>query len=76
MEDACEDDVIESLSLLGEMLGFSPPLKAFELRHCEIIGDLTKKESVEIVFGSMCYLQKPFSLAHFNPSQSPNLQAF
>jgi len=51
MENAYADGVIESLSLFGEMLGFSPPSKAFKMRHCEIIGDLTKKESGEIVFG-------------------------
>ena len=51
MENAYADGVIESLSLFGELLGFSPPPKAFKMRHCEIIGDLTKKESGEIVFG-------------------------
>ena len=51
MENAFADNVIESHSLFGEMLCFSPPPKAFKMRHCEIIGDLTKKESVEIVFG-------------------------
>jgi hypothetical protein len=45
------DGVIESLSLFAELLGFSSPPKAFKMRHCEIIGHLTKKESGEIVFG-------------------------
>ncbi len=51
MENAYADGVIESLSLFGELLGFRSPPKAFKMRHCEIIGDLTKKESGEIMFG-------------------------
>ena len=51
MENAYADGVIESLSLFGEMLGFIPPPKAFKMRHCEITGDLKKKENGEIVFG-------------------------
>ena len=47
MENAYADGVIESLSLFGEMLGFSPPSKAFKMCHCEIIGDLTKKRVVK-----------------------------
>ena len=32
MENAYADGVIESISLFDEMLGFSPPSKAFKLR--------------------------------------------
>jgi len=51
LENGYSDGVIESLSLFAELLGFSSPPKAFKMRHCEIIGHLTKKESGEIVFG-------------------------
>ena len=51
LENGYSDGVIESLSLFAELLGFSPPPKAFKIRHCEIIGYLIKKESGKIVFG-------------------------
>ncbi len=51
LENGYSEGVIESLSLFAELLGFSPPPKAFKMRHCEIIGHLAKKESGEIVFG-------------------------
>jgi len=51
LENAYADGVIESLSLFSELLGFSPAPKTFKMRHCEIIGHLTKKESGEMVFG-------------------------
>ena len=51
LENGYSDGVIESLSLFSELLGLSPPPKAFKMPHCEIIGYLTKKESGEIVFG-------------------------
>ena len=51
LENGYSDGVIESLSLFSELLGFSSPPKAFKMRHCEIVGQLTKKESGEIVFG-------------------------
>ncbi len=47
------DGVIESLDLFAEILGYSPPPKAFKIGHHEIIGALTKKESGEIIFGPM-----------------------
>ncbi|MBT8356721.1 MAG: hypothetical protein HKO79_08615 [Desulfobacterales bacterium] len=51
LENAYADGVTESLSLFAELLGFSPPPKAFKIRHCEIMGHLTKKASGEMVFG-------------------------
>jgi len=51
LENGYSDGVIESLSLFAELLGFSPPSKVFKMRHCEIIGRLTKKENGEMVFG-------------------------
>jgi hypothetical protein len=47
------DGVIESLDLFGEILGYSPPPKAFKIGHHNIIGALTKNESGEIIFGPM-----------------------
>jgi hypothetical protein len=47
------DGVIESLDLFAEILGYSPPPKAFKIGHHNIIGALTKKESGEIIFGPM-----------------------
>lgn len=51
LENGYSDGVIESLSLFAELLDFSPPPKAFKMRHCEIMGHLTKKDSGEMVFG-------------------------
>ena len=51
MENAYAEGVIESLSLFAELLGFSSPPKVFKMRHCEIMGQLTKKDSGEMVFG-------------------------
>ena len=51
LENAYADGVTESLSLFAELLGFSPPPKAFKMRHCEITGQLTRKDSGEMVFG-------------------------
>ena len=51
LENAYADGVIETLSLFAELLGFSSPPKAFKMRHYEIMGHLTKKESGEMVFG-------------------------
>jgi len=83
MENAYAYDAIESLSLFGEMVGFSPRSKAFKMSHCKIISDLTKKDRGEIVFGPIVitarhiiYLQIPFPFAQFIPSQSPRVQAF
>jgi len=60
LENGYSDGVIESLSLFAELLGFSPPPKAFKMRHCEIIGISVKKESGEILFGPAVI----YSLAH------------
>ena len=51
LENAYAEGVIESLSLFAELLGFSSPPKVFKMRHCEIMGQLTKKDSGEMVFG-------------------------
>jgi len=51
LENGYSDGVIESLSLFAELLNFSPPPKAFKMRHYEIMGHLTKKASGERVFG-------------------------
>ena len=47
------DGVIESLDLFAEILGYSPPPKAFKIGHHNIVGALTKKENGEIIFGPM-----------------------
>jgi hypothetical protein len=43
------------------MTGFSPPPKAFKMRHCGIIGDLTKKDSGEIVFGPIVVYSQAYN---------------
>jgi hypothetical protein len=45
--------VAESLTLFAELLGYQPPPKIFQIRHHEIVGALTQKESGEIYYGPM-----------------------
>lgn len=47
------DGVLESLDLFAEILGYSPPPKVFKISHHNIFGELSKKESGEIIFGPM-----------------------
>ncbi|MEE4266099.1 MAG: hypothetical protein V2I56_25660 [Desulfobacteraceae bacterium] len=45
------DGVVESLSLLAELLDYQPPPKAFRIRHHEIFGALTERQGGEILYG-------------------------
>lgn len=60
LENGYSAGVIESLALFAELLDFSPPPKAFKMRHYEIMGRLTKKAGGERVFGPAVI----YSLAH------------
>ena len=51
LENGYAEGVVESLSLLAELLGYRPPPKTFRIRHHEIFGAVTEKEGGEILFG-------------------------
>jgi hypothetical protein len=51
LENGYTEGIIESLTLFAELLGYQPPPKAFRLRHHEISGAVTGKQSGEIVYG-------------------------
>ena len=52
------DGIIESLSLLSELLGYQPPPKAFRIRHYEIMGAVTEKAGSEILYGPIVALSR------------------
>ena len=47
------DGVVESLDLFAEVLNYRAAPKAFRIRHNQIVGALTQKESREDLFGPM-----------------------
>jgi hypothetical protein len=51
LENGYTDGILESLSLFAELLGYQPPPKAFRIRHHEIVGAVTEKQSGEILYG-------------------------
>jgi len=51
LESDYPDGVIESMEIFAELLGYSPPPKAFALRHCRIAGALTHKSGGDTVYG-------------------------
>ncbi len=51
LENGYTDGILESLALFAELLGYQPPPKAFRIRHHEIFGAVTEKQSGEIVYG-------------------------
>jgi len=51
LENGYTDGIVESLSLLAELLGYQPAPKAFRIRHHEILGAVTEKENGEILYG-------------------------
>jgi hypothetical protein len=56
LEHGYAEGVQECLDLFAELLGYQPAPKAFMVDHHRIIGAVTRKETGEIVFGSIvCY---------------------
>jgi hypothetical protein len=53
LDNAYQDGVIESLSLFGELLGFQPPPKRFEVDHFFIAGALFQNTKEGARFGPM-----------------------
>jgi len=53
LEREYSDGVLESLSLFAELLGFVHPPKAFKISNHEIIGNFTRKETGEELFGPL-----------------------
>ncbi len=53
LEREFSDGVIESLSLFAELLGYAAPPKAFKISNHEVIGNFTRKESGEELFGPL-----------------------
>jgi hypothetical protein len=51
LENGHTEGIIESLALFAELLGYQPPPKTFRLRHHEISGVLTDRQSGETVYG-------------------------
>ena len=51
LESNYPEGVIESLELFGDLLGYRPAPKTFQLRHHYIMGNLKKRESGEAFFG-------------------------
>jgi hypothetical protein len=51
LDSGYAEGVIESLTLLAELLGYQPPPKAFRIRHHEIYGALLEKEAGELLYG-------------------------
>ena len=45
------DGVVESLTLLAELLGYRPPPKVLKIRHHEIFGKVSEKAAGEVAFG-------------------------
>jgi len=58
LENGYFDGILESLSLLADLLGYQPPPKAFRIRHHEIFGALTEKQSGEFVYGPAAVLSR------------------
>ena len=51
LENRYADGVVESLTLLAELLGYRPPPGVFKLRHHKIFGDVSEKKAGEIMLG-------------------------
>jgi hypothetical protein len=51
LESRYADGVLEVLAMFGEILGFQPPPRAFEVRHHDIIGALIQAAGGDIRFG-------------------------
>jgi hypothetical protein len=58
LENGYFDGILESLSLLADVLGYQPPPKAFRIRHHEIYGALTEKQSGEFLYGPAAILSR------------------
>ena len=53
LENKYNEGVIESLTLLAELLGYLPPSRPFIIRHCEIFGAVADGKAGEIQYGPM-----------------------
>jgi len=51
LENGYSDGVVESLSLLAELMDYRPPPKVFRIRHHEIFGAVTERQGGEILYG-------------------------
>ncbi len=58
LENGYTDGILESLALFAELLDYQPPPKALRVRHHEIIGALTEKQSGEILYGPAVILSR------------------
>ena len=58
LENGYADGVVESLSLLAELLNYQPPPKAFRIRHQEIFGAVTERQGGEILYGPAVVLSR------------------
>ena len=51
LENSYADGVVESLALFAELLDYRPPPKVFRIRHHEIFGAVSTKQTGEMLFG-------------------------
>ncbi|MGD9300226.1 MAG: hypothetical protein PVI13_01540 [Desulfobacterales bacterium] len=51
LENSYADGVVESLALFAELLDYRPPPKVFRIRHHEIFGAVSTKQTEEMLFG-------------------------
>jgi hypothetical protein len=51
LENSYADGVVESLALFAELLDYRPPPKVFRIRHHEILGAVSTKQTEEMLFG-------------------------
>ncbi len=58
LEHGYFEGMLESISLLAELLGYQPPPKAFRIRHHESFGAVTEKENGEFLYGPAVILSR------------------
>ena len=51
LESRYADGVVEVLAMFAEMLGYQPPPKVFDVRHHDILGEITEKSGGDTLFG-------------------------
>jgi hypothetical protein len=58
LENGYFDGILESISLLAELLNYQPPPRAFRIRHHESFGKLTEKQAAEFSYGPAVVLSR------------------
>ena len=58
LENGYFEGMLESISLLAELLGYLPPPKGFRIRHIESFGAVTERENGEFLYGPAAVLSR------------------